>query len=247
MTRIIQSRTFWSAFASIPVGITGMLRWPFPEENSLLQLILLQKPALFYAIKYAYVTMLFSTPFIAFSIALSSLYIYFARRDKPTGPIRLPRYPEVADRSHLYLVIGEVHHARRPEPAENPHWLAIPSRGLYTGIAIFGAIGTGKTTCCMYPFSKQLFNYRAHDKERRVGGLILEVKGDFCYHVKRILEGAGRGEDYVEIGLDSPYRYNPLHNDLVLSTARIAPAEAADVIIEAFRQVVGDPNGPVAA
>src|SRR5437879_11084938 len=34
------------------------------------------------------------------------------------------------------------------------------------------------------------------------------------YHVKRILEAAGRGEDYVEISLDSPYRYNPLHNDL---------------------------------
>ena len=31
---------------------------------------------------------------------------------------------------------------------------------------------------------------------------------------KRILEAAGRGDDYVEISLDSPYRYNPLHNDL---------------------------------
>jgi len=66
----------------------------------------------------------------------------------------------------------------------------------------------------MYPFAKQLLSYRAQDKERRVGGLILEVKGDFCYHVKRILETAGRSNDYVEIGLDSPYRYNPLHNDL---------------------------------
>jgi hypothetical protein len=32
--------------------------------------------------------------------------------------------------------------------------------------------------------------------------------------VKRILEEAGRGGDYVEVSLDSPYRYNPLHNDL---------------------------------
>jgi hypothetical protein len=47
-----------------------------------------------------------------------------------------------------------------------------------------------------------------------VGGLILEVKGDFYYQVKRILEAAGREEDYVEISLDSPYRYNPLNNDL---------------------------------
>ena len=214
MTQVLQSRTWWSVFFSIPVGVAGMLRWPFPEENDLLQLVLLQKPALFVGIKYAYLTMLFTTPFIAFSLLFSSLYIYFASRKKTTGEICLPQYPEVAGRERLYVVIGEVHHAKRPEPVENPRWLVIPDRGLYTGIAIFGAIGTGKTTGCMYPFAKQLLHYRAHDKIRRVGGLILEVKGDFCYHVKRILESAGRSEDYVEIGLNSDYRYNPLHNDL---------------------------------
>jgi hypothetical protein len=66
----------------------------------------------------------------------------------------------------------------------------------------------------MFPFAEQVFGYRAQDMERRIGGLILEVKGDFCEKVKRILESCGRGDDYVEISLDSPYRYNPLHNDL---------------------------------
>ena len=40
------------------------------------------------------------------------------------------------------------------------------------------------------------------------------MKGDFCRHVRDILERHGRGDDYVEVSLDSPYRYNPLHNDL---------------------------------
>ena len=40
------------------------------------------------------------------------------------------------------------------------------------------------------------------------------MKGDFCQHVRDILERHGRGDDYVEVSLDSPYRYNPLHNDL---------------------------------
>ena len=116
MSRVIQSRTWWSLFLSIPVGLAGLLSWPFPEENSLLQLVLLRKPLLFYAIKYAYLTMLFSTPFIAFSTLLSLLYIFFARREKPTGEIRLPNYPEPEHRDALYLVIGEVHHAKKPEP-----------------------------------------------------------------------------------------------------------------------------------
>src|SRR6202140_3274645 len=214
MSRVIHSRIYWSILLSVPVGIAGMFQWPFPEENALLRLILLEKPALFFALKYAYLTMLFTTPFIAFSVALSSFYIFVARRERKSGPIRLPAYPEPRSRDRLYLVIGEVHHAKNPEPAEQPRWLVIPDRGLFTGIAVFGAIGTGKTTGCMYPFAKQLLSYRAQDSDRRLGGLILEVKGDFCFHVKRILEDAGRGADYVEIGLDSPYRYNPLHNDL---------------------------------
>ena len=42
----------------------------------------------------------------------------------------------------LFLVVGEMH-----EPNENrarpktPYWLTIPERGLFTGIAIFGAVG----------------------------------------------------------------------------------------------------------
>ena len=40
------------------------------------------------------------------------------------------------------------------------------------------------------------------------------MKGDFCRKVRDILDRHGRGEDYIEISLDSEYRYNPLHNDL---------------------------------
>jgi hypothetical protein len=111
-----------------------MLSWPFPEENALLQLVFLEKPALFYALKYAYLTMLFTTPFVAFSTALSVLYIFFAHRSKESGQIRLPKYPEIEGRDRLYLVIGEVHHAKKPEPVENPRWLVIPDRGLLTFI-----------------------------------------------------------------------------------------------------------------
>jgi hypothetical protein len=103
---------------------------------------------------------------------------------------------------------------KKPEPADNPQWLAIPARGLYTGIAVFGAIGSGKTSGCMYPFAEQILAYCATSEEKRIGGLILEVKGDFCYKVKDILEKHGRGDDYMEVSLESSFRYNPLYNDL---------------------------------
>ena len=42
----------------------------------------------------------------------------------------------------------------------------------------------------------------------------LEVKGDFCHKVRDILQRYRREGDYVEVSLDSEYRYNPLHNEL---------------------------------
>lgn len=65
----------------------------------------------------------------------------------------------------------------------------------------------------MYPYVEQLLAY-AGDASRKVAGLVLEVKGDFCHQVRGILARHGRADDYVKISLDSPYRYNPLHNDL---------------------------------
>jgi len=60
-------------------------------------------------------------------------------------------------------VVGEVHHPRKQMPSETPRWLVIPERGLFTGIAIVGAVGSGKPANCMYPFAEQILAYRDED------------------------------------------------------------------------------------
>ena len=66
----------------------------------------------------------------------------------------------------------------------------------------------------MYPFAEQLISYRADDPDKRIGGLVLEVKGDFCHKVKGILKRHGREATTSKSSLNAEYRYNPLHNDL---------------------------------
>ena len=66
----------------------------------------------------------------------------------------------------------------------------------------------------MYPYVEQLLRWRAQDPAQKLGGLVLEVKGDFCSQVRRMLAGANREADYLEIGLNTGVCYNPLHNDL---------------------------------
>ncbi|MCP5111205.1 MAG: TraM recognition domain-containing protein [bacterium] len=211
---ICENKEFVSCLTAAAVWLAGWFLKPFPANTDVLQLILLEKPHIFHAIRWTYIAMWFTTPYILSSLVLSLGYIFVMKRERTVGRARLPRYLEPASRERLAVIVGEVHRPNKPGPADDPHWLTIPDRGLYTGIAVIGAVGSGKTSCCMYPFADQILAYRHADHDRRVGGLVLEVKGDFCYKVREILRNHGREEDYVEMSLESPYRYNPLHNDL---------------------------------
>lgn len=210
---IVHNRAIISFSLSCSTGYLLLTRWPFPASNDVLQLILLQKPWLFESIRWSYTAMLFSTPLIIFSACFALLYIFAVRSEPALARNPLPLYPAPATRDRLYLIVGEIHQAKQLGPAENPQWLWLPERGLFTGIAIFGAVGSGKTSCCMLPFAEQILSYRATDPACRASALVLEVKGDFCFKVKKLLDRCGRSDDYIEVSLHSEYRYNPLHND----------------------------------
>jgi hypothetical protein len=212
--RLIHSRNLLAWMLAGTTGIILYFHMPFPVENLLLQLIFLRARLVYFGFKYSYLISLYTTPYILYSMLLSGIYIGALKIPEKVRPGRLPRYPDPRTRESLYLIVGEVHNARAAGPSSTPRWLTIPERGLLTGIAVLGAIGSGKTSCCMYPFVEQILAYRADDPGERIGGLVLEVKGDFCHKVHSILKGHGRAEDYVEISLQSEYRYNPLHNAL---------------------------------
>jgi hypothetical protein len=212
--KLLSSRSFVAFALAAASGLVLYLKFPFPGGNPMLALIGVRSPAVSSGLLYSYLIFLYSTPFILYSGVLSGLYIFAGKARGRVRPSELPPYPEPGVRDCLYLVVGEVHHPRKPVPAQAPQWLVIPERGLFTGVMILGAIGSGKTSCCMHPFAEQLFAYRASERDRRIGGLVLEVKGDFCDKVRDILERHHRSDDYIEISLDSDYRYNPLHNEL---------------------------------
>jgi hypothetical protein len=212
--RILHSRHFLACLLSAATGMAFYFRTPFPEDNIFLRVMAIRSESVFLFFKYSYTLFLYTTPYIVSSVLLSGIYIFALKAGRKIRAGKLPLYPAPRKRAELSLVVGEIHHPRKQIPSETPRWLVIPERGLFTGIAIVGAVGSGKTASCMYPFAEQILAYRAEDPDRRIGGLILEVKGDFCGKVQEILARYERASDYVEISLESEYRYNPLHNDL---------------------------------
>jgi hypothetical protein len=195
-------------------GLWGVTTYPPAADNVFLQLIALREPVVFRFLVHAYAALWFSSSFMAASFVLSIAAIVAYRRPPTPRSRPLPRYPKPETRPSPAVVLGETHHHTTPGRAPEPAWLTIPQRGLYTGVMILGAVGTGKTSACMYPYVEQLLRWRAQDPDYKVGGLVLEVKGDFCHQVQDILTRAGRSDDYLEIGLESGFCYNPLHNDL---------------------------------
>jgi hypothetical protein len=234
---IVETRRLVATLIAACIGVWGLYTHPVNAEDPVLGLIALQDPKTFYLLTYGYVALWFTTPFFAASIALSVIAIIVYQRPQTAQTRPLPPYPAADLRVTPSLVLGEAHGLTTPGRAAAPSWLMVPQRGLYTGICILGAVGTGKTSACMYPYVEQLLRWRAQDPDRKIGGLVLEVKGDFCAQVRTILRQAGREHDYLEIGLDTDVCYNPLHNDL-------DPYAVAYAIATLFNNLFGRSSEP---
>ena len=62
----------------------------------------------------------------------------------------------------------------------------------------------------MHPVARQFLSWQATNPERRGAALVLEVKGDSCYDIRRMLTELDWGEDYIELSLDGRLTWNPL-------------------------------------
>ena len=160
--------------------------------------------------------------FVGSSVAESVLRVFAGKLLDWRFAGKLPPWPLRKDDKAPSLVIGEVHHRTELREVPRPKWLRMPEKGLFTGLLVFGAIGTGKTTSCMRPFCRQLLEWQADDPEKRVAALVLEVKGGFCYDVQKMLKQHGRMDDYMELSLPPEpgdpdagkrdvWQWNPLH------------------------------------
>ena len=146
-------------------------RAPFPGMggNPVLDLIAYHDPGLHTVIRVWY----YAAPAVAVvlfgSLGLSVWRVWLEPRAGGGRRGTLPPWPASPEDQTPSLVIGELHHP------------VVPETGLYTGVLIVGAVGSGKTTACMYPFAQQLLSWQADRAGRRASALVLEVKGDLCY------------------------------------------------------------------
>ena len=148
---ILDARQLVAMSVAAVIGATGLHVYPLPTDDVFLSLIALRTPTIFKMLAYGYATIWFTTPFFAASLVTSMFAILVYHRLPATRSRPLPPYEMPETRPTPSLILGEAHYISKPGRAPTPAWLTIPQRGLYTGVMILGAVGTGKTSACMYP------------------------------------------------------------------------------------------------
>ena len=131
---IVDSRPYLSLILTLGIVTLLIQHFPFPDDNAVLQLIGAEKPG----DPRRHQIRLPCDAFLDYlnRLLLFRCSIYSSFDLAKYGACTLPLY---ARRNRFLLMVGALHHPKRPEPVVEPRWMTIPDRGLYTGIAFFGA------------------------------------------------------------------------------------------------------------
>lgn len=132
-------------------------------------------------------------------IVLNSIFSYFF----PCKTRNKYNYIKKQKITNLSLLIGKSTINNMP--------VYINEKGLFQNILVTGTIGSGKTSSLMYPFCNQLISYSKDNLFKKIGMLILDVKGNFYKQVLEYAKKANRLDDVIVIELNGKYKYNPLH------------------------------------
>jgi hypothetical protein len=139
---MLHARYFIAGILAAATGMAFYFRAPFPEANLFVHVVASRAASACLFFKYSYTLLLYTTSYIVYSVLLSGVYIFALKATRKIRGGKLPLYPDPAKRTELSLIVGELHQPRTQMPSETPHCLVIPERGLFTGIAIVGAVGS---------------------------------------------------------------------------------------------------------
>lgn len=150
-------------------------------------------PVFWYYFKIIYLI----TTFFSFMIFGNSIYIHFFKNISFKKKFSNKEFSN----SQINLYIGN----------DEDRKIIIPEKSLYQNILITGTTGSGKTSSAMYPFCKQLIKHNSLSQDKKLGMLILDVKGNFYEHVLEFAKSSFREKDVILIKIGGNVTYNPLN------------------------------------
>ena len=158
--------------------------------------IVTEYPKIWCYLKIIYIITFIFSNIIYLNFLYNKFLKFFSKRK-----VKKERYLIKADK--LNLLIGN-----DEKTGKNVY---IQESGLYQNFLITGTIGTGKTSSAMYPFTEQILKYNSVNPDKKIGTLILDVKGNYYKQVKEYIKKYNLQNDLIVLELGGNVKYNPLH------------------------------------
>lgn len=152
-------------------------------------------------IAWKYIKIAYLFTYIYVSLLVSNNIFCLFLKNKLSHISYKPIQVKINPNSNLNLYVGTNSHNLPTYIVEN---------ALYQNVLITGTIGSGKTSSAMYPFTKQLICYQHNNSSKKLGMLILDVKGNFYQQVQKYAKEYNRIDDLKIIELGGSIKYNPL-------------------------------------
>ncbi len=187
-------KTFYPIYISEEIIITYGLH-PFD--------ICSKNPKLWIYIKITFIITFLISDFSIYNFIYSRILINFSFFKNVSNKKQINNNHYKKNSKDLSLLVGH-------DKKENEK-IYIPESGLYQNFLITGTIGSGKTSSVMYPFTEQLIKYNYNNSNKKIGMLILDVKGNYYKQVETLSKKYNIKDDLIVIGLNSNVFYNPLH------------------------------------
>ena len=166
------------------------------------------------------VKMLFAASYLIVSILLTGKLEKVIEKKRRKNGKKIGMANSLTDDS-LSVLIGKCGEER----------IVIPEKGLYQNMLVTGTIGSGKTSSAMYPITEQLIKWNALDDSKKIGMLVLDVKGNYYSQVCKYAEKFNRMDDVVVIEINGKHTYNPLDKPSIMSSVL---ANRLKIIMELF-------------
>ena len=184
-----------------------------PFDICMKQPVIWKYVKVWFIVTFVFASYFFSNLFYRFLSKILS-FIPFSNSITNTSQ-KEKRRKEHKNKTNSYSFINSI----RPQTLEllvgqnekTKEFIYLPEKSLYQNIFITGTIGTGKTSSAMYPFTKQLIKYNFSNPSRKLGMLILDVKGNYYKQVLEYVNKYNLFSDLIVISLNSNTFYNPLH------------------------------------
>lgn len=115
-----------------------------------------------------------------------------------------------------------------------PTWSRIPEKGLYGNMLAVGGIGSGKTASIANPIMRQIMEFAPYEPDKKMGGLVLDVKGNFAGKVQDLANEYSRNDDLVIVKPMGNIRWNPINE------ANTQPETLAGRLLAVYQNVTLD-------